>query len=175
MKPSSMGAEETQPIIIPTLSRAKIPRNLSYPVGAGAISEALASVAQFQELKLIFYSSKFDIGVRSGRYELRSYEFLRVEYLHNAKPGEEQPVSSLSLYPRPPQSRWKIVVQPVPRVLRHQINQYILKSALPEVRRWLTERTQLSRQGSELLAFFYDEKAEEFTPRVLIRLEPERK
>ena len=120
MKHSSIGAEETQPII-PTISRAKIPRNLSYPVGAGVISEALLSVAQFQELKLIFYSSKFDIGVRSGRYERRSYEFLRVEYLNNAKAGEEWPVSSL--YARPPQSRWEIVVQPVPRLLRHQINQ----------------------------------------------------
>ncbi len=173
MKPSSMGAEETRRIIIPTFSRAKIPRNLSYPVGAEAISEALISVAQFQELKLIFYLSKFAIGVRSGRYGLRSYEFLRVEYLNNAKPGEGWPVSSL--FPRPPQSRWEIVVQPAPRALRHQINQYILRSALPEVRRWLTERTQLSRQGSELLAFFYDEKAEEFTPRTLTRLEPERK
>lgn len=172
MKPSAMGAEETQPII-PTLSRAKIPRNLSYPVGAGAISEVLVSVAQFQELKLIFYSSKFDIGVRSGRYEHRSYEFLRVEYLNNAKPGEEWPVKSL--FARPPQSRWEVVVQPVPRVLRHKINQYIVKFALPEVRRWLTERTQLSRQGRDLLAFFYDEKAEEFTPRALNRLEPQRK
>ena len=173
MKPFSTGAEDTRPLIIPTFSRAKIPKNLSFPVGAEAISGALASVAQFQELRLIFYSSKFAIGVRSGRYEFRAYEFLRVEYLNNAKPGEAWPI--LSLFPRPPQARWEIVVQPVPRVLRHKINQYLVEFALPEVQRWLMERTQLSRQGSDLLAFFYDEKAEEFTPRALNRLEPQRK
>src|SRR5438105_15718980 len=106
--------EEVQQIVIPTLSRVKISRNLSYPIGAEAISEALASVVQLTELKLLFYSSKFDTGLRRGHYE-----FLRVEYLNNARSVEKWPI--WNLHGRPPQSRWEIAVQPVPRVLRHHI------------------------------------------------------
>jgi len=73
--------EDVRQIIIPTLSRTKISRNLSFPIGAEHISLALASTAQLSEIKLHFYSSKFNIGLRSGQYE-----FLRVEYLNNARP-----------------------------------------------------------------------------------------
>jgi hypothetical protein len=173
MKPALYAAEEPQPIIVPTVARSKIPRSLSYPIGAEAISKAFSPAAQIAELKLVFYSSKFDVGVRSGRYELRRYEFIRVEYLHNAKAGEKWPISSL--YGRPTQSRWEVVVQPVPRVLRHRINEYIVESALPMMADWLAERSQLLRQGSDLLAFFYDENAEEeFAARKLSSLEPTR-
>jgi hypothetical protein len=165
MKPSSMGAEETQPIRIPTLSRAKISRHLSYPIGAEPISESLASVPQFAELKLLFYSSKFHTPLRS-----KEYEFFPVEYLNNAKSAEKWPIANL--YGRPSQGRWEIAVQPVPRVLRHSIKQYILASALPQMRHWLVERAQLLQPGSDLLAFFYDEETEECIPRPAANLEP---
>ena len=116
--------EEIQQIVIRTLSRTKISRNLSYPIGAEAISEMLASVSQFTELKLLFYSSKFHTPLRS-----RDYEFIRVEYLNNARPGEKWPVGNL--YGRPQQSQWEIAVQPVPRVFRRRIKEYIVDSAVP--------------------------------------------
>lgn len=61
--------EDTQPVIVPTLSRAKISSNLSYPIGAEQISAALAAAAQFPNLKLHFYSG-FESGLRKGHYEL---------------------------------------------------------------------------------------------------------
>lgn len=155
--------EDTQ-LIIPTLSRAKISSNLSYPIGAERISAALAATAQLPVLKLHFYSG-FDICLRSGHYE-----FLRVEYLNKTTPSEKWPISSL--YKRPPQYRWEIVVQPVPRVLRHKIRQYIIGSALAQIAHWLTERTQLAQRGNDILTFFYDEKADEFLTRPLTKLEP---
>ena len=157
--------EDVQQITIPTLSRTKISRNLSYPVGAEQISLELASTAQLPEIKLHFYSSKFNIGLRKGHYE-----FLRVEYLNNARPAEKWPVTSL--YGRPAQWRWEIVVQPVPRIVRHRVKQYIINLALPQIANWLAERTCLEQQGSDILAFFYDEKSEEFIPRQLTHLEP---
>ena len=156
--------EEAQQVIIPTLSRAKISHHLSYPIGAKHISLALGSTAQLPMLKLHFYSG-FDIGLRS-----RHYEFLRAEYLNKTTPSEKWPISSL--YKRPPQYRWEIVVQPVPRVLRHRIKQYIIGSALAQIAHWLTERTQLAQRGNDILAFFYDEKADEFVTRPLTNLEP---
>jgi len=159
--------EEIQQFTIPTLSRTKISRNLSYPIGAEQISLALASTAQLPEIKLHFFSSKFNIGLRNGHYE-----FLRVEYLNNARPAEKWPVTSL--YGRPPQWRWEIVVQPVLRLVRHRVKQYILNSALPQIAIWLGEHACLDQQGSDILAFFYDEKSEEFIPRRLTHLEPSR-
>src|ERR1700675_5145694 len=155
---------EIQSVIIPTLSRAKISRNLSYPIGAERISAALGSSAQMPELKLHFYSG-FDFGLRKGHFE-----FLRVEYLNNARPAEEWPIRSL--YGRRPQYRWEIVVQPVPRPLRHRIKQFIVETALAQIAGWLGERVQLAQRGTDILAFFYEEKTEEFTPRQLTRLEP---
>jgi hypothetical protein len=157
--------EGIQEIVIPTLSRVKIARSLSYPIGAEAISSALASVAQLPELKVLFYSSKFHSPLRRS-----DYEFLRIEYLNNARSGEKWPVGNL--YGRPPQSRWEIAVQPVPRILRHQIGQYIVDFALPQMRQWLIERTRLLQQGSDLLAFFYNGETNECTPRQVTNLEP---
>jgi hypothetical protein len=89
---------------------------------------------------------------------------------HNATRAEEWPI--FGLLQGPPQSRWEVIVQPVPRILRHRINQYILETALPQVARWLDERANLVQRGCDLLAFFYDEKTEEFISRPLTRLEP---
>jgi hypothetical protein len=156
--------EEAERLLIPTLSKAKIASKLSYPIGAEQITNALASCPQFALLKLHFYSG-FDLGLRSGHYE-----FLRVEYLNNAKPAQEWPIASL--YSRPAQYRWEIVVQPVPRVLRHRIRQYILDSALKQIALWLTERRGLQQEGNDIFAFFYDQGTEEFVPRHLTRLGP---
>jgi len=159
--------EDVRPYTIPTASKAKVSHHLSYPIGAEAVSLALASAAQCQSLKLHFYLWS-DLWLRSG-----NYEFLRVEYLNNATPAEEFPI--LRLHKRPPQYRWEIVVQPVPRLVRHRIKQYILEAALPEIASWLFDRAELAQQGSDILTFFYDEKVEEFRMRPLTRLEPLRR
>ena len=156
--------ELDQQFVIPTASRAKISHKLSYPVGAERISAVLASVPQLAELRVHFYSG-FDIQLRS-----RHYEFLRVEYLNNARPSQEWPISDL--YKRPEQGRWDIVVQPVPRTRRHRIKKYVLDSALAQIAQWLAQRKEFAQRGNDILAFFYDEKGEEFVVRHLTRLEP---
>ncbi len=165
MKPSSMGVEETQPTTIPTISKTRISRHLSYPIGAEPLSESLALVPQFGELRVLFYSSKYHTPLRS-----KEYEFLRVEYLNGAKSQEQWPI--MNLWGRPLQGRWEIAVQPVPRVLRHRIKQYILDSALPQMRNWLVERAQSVQRGSDILAFLYSEETEECIPRYIANLEP---
>ena len=156
--------EDVKPYVIPTLSRAKISHQLSYPVGAAAVSVVLDSIPQLHELKLHFYFWS-DFWLRRGEYE-----FLRVEYLNNARPAENWPISAL--YQRPPHYRWEIVVQPVPRLIRHRVKQYVLSAALPQIAGWLRDRAELARQGSDILTFFYDEKGEEFKVRYLTKLEP---
>lgn len=159
-----VGREDVPQFVIPTLSRAKIARYLSYPVGAEQISAALAATPQLAELGLHFYHWS------DQRLRWRNYEFLRVEYMSGPSPAREWPVDSL--FRRPSQDRWEVVVQPIPRILRHRIKGYIVETALPQVAQWLVERSALEKSGGDILAFFYDETSEEFVARTVTQLEP---
>jgi hypothetical protein len=158
--------DDVELVVIPTMSKAKISRDLSYPIGAEGISRALDGVPQLPLLRLQFYFWS-DHSLRRG-----NYEFLRVEYLNNSTPLDEYPVSDL--YKRSPQYRWEIVVQPVPRVHRHRIKTHIIESALSEISEWLVQRADYAQNGSEVLAFFYDEKLDEFKAYRVAHLEPVR-
>ncbi len=158
--------EDVELIVIPTVSKAKISHDLSYPVGAEAISKALDGIPQISLLRLHFHYWS-DFSLRRGKYE-----FLRVEYLSNVTPPEHYPVSPL--YQRPPQYQWEILVQPVPRAHRHQIKTYIMDSALAEIKEWLAQRVDFVQNGSDILAFFYDEKLGKFETYQIAHLEPVR-
>jgi hypothetical protein len=67
--------EAVQPYIIPTLSKSKISHHLSYPVGAAAVSIALASVAQLPEVKLHFYFWS-DNSLRRGHTNFLEWSIL---------------------------------------------------------------------------------------------------
>lgn len=153
--------EEQKPFVIPTMSKAKISHLLSYPVGAEAIAHALEGVPQMKQLALQFYHWS-DLHLRRGEYE-----FLRVEYLNGVSAHYTE-----YLYKREPQYRWEIVVQPVPRVKRHQVKTYITETALPLIKAWLVKNAELEERGNTLLSFLLDEKKEEFIVKPIDRLEP---
>ena len=153
--------DDSEALIIPTCSKVKISSLLSYPIGAEAISRALVSTPQVRDLRLHFYT---DLRVK------RNGEFLRVEYLDRAETADARPI--LYLFQRPPQSRWEIVVQPVPHAQRNRIKQYIVDLALPQVAQWLLERSHLGRPGNEVLAFFHDKESDELIVRSLTKLGP---
>jgi len=149
---------EVQQFVIPTLSKTKVSRNLSYPIGAKPLSVALASTVQLPELKLHFYAV-FVSATRKGKYK-----FLHVEYANDVRPAY--------VYKRSLKSPWEIVVQPVPRVHCHRIKQYIIETALAKIRDWLDERAGLSQYGNDILGFFYDDGSDEFTVKQSTHLEP---
>lgn len=154
---------EQELYVIPTASKAKISHLLSYPIGADAITQTLEGATQMPLLRIQFYHWS-DHHLREGKYE-----FLRVEYLNGPSPVAPYPIH---LYRRPPQYRWEVVVQPVPRVWRHKIKTYILETAFVEMREWLLAREQLAQPGNDVLAFFFDEKKEEFEMCCMEKLEP---
>ncbi len=147
--------ESTTESIIPTLYKAKISHELSYPIGAERISAALRSAAQFTELQLRF-TGHYGDNLRKGHYW-----FLSVHFAGKATSAAK----FLDSLGRPLFYEWEIWVQPVPRVLRHKTMQYITASALPHIRTWLEEREHIAQQGRESLQFFYDERTEEFIPK----------
>jgi hypothetical protein len=155
--------ETSEQLIIPTRSKVKISSLLSYPIGAERLSEALIDVPQFQNLNLHYYFWS-DWHLRQGQYE-----FLRAEYFDN--PGRKD-WSQTDLWQRPPRYRWEIVVQPVPKIFRHQVKKYIQESALALVRDWFVQRVDLDRKGDDVLKFTYDEKSNEFWHSEVANLEP---
>jgi hypothetical protein len=154
--------EEVSTVIIPTRTK-KISHELSFPIGAERISVALGSVEQLPQLVLHFSSDYFN-RVRSGHYP-----FLWVRYR-----GRELPINPVSSSGIPLFNKWEIAVGPVPRVLRHRIRQYVLDTALPQIKQWLDQRVDLAHSGSESLTFFFDEKKEEFVLEQIARRQPMR-
>ena len=156
-----VAVEDTQRIIIPTRSKAKISHELSYPIGAERISSALAGVAQLPELVLHFRGDWYD-RLRFGRYP-----YLRVVYSRTPKPVNPESASGVPLF-----NEWEIIVKPIRRSSRHKIQQHILGVALPQVEQWLQKRTALERPGSDILTLFYDEDSGTFSEEQETRLEP---
>ncbi len=153
-------------VVIPMLSKSTLTDDLAYPVDAGSISQALATTSLPPDLNLRFFFGS-DSNLRHG-----CYEFIRVEYLNDEFPAARYPISYL--HARPPQSRWEIVVQPVPYMYRNEINHYIVNVALPQIERWLSKRARLDLEGSEILSFFFNEREHSFSSETVSRLAPQR-
>lgn len=152
--------------VIPTRTKWKIAQTLSWPVGAEDVSQALKSVSQLSELVLHFRAYRaHEMKRRNGIYEV-----IRVSYMGTTKTVNPVSAEGIALF-----NRWEIVVNPVPRNLRHKVHEHILSSALPAVRDWLHERPNLELEGAEHLRFFYNEKSDRFSSEADGRLQPLRK
>jgi hypothetical protein len=133
--------------IIPTRHRSRIPYTLSYPIGAKAISVALAGVPQFAELKIEFsFSERTHLQVTA-----KSYPVIKAQFS-----GPTRLFADLS--------GWTIRVEPVPRSLRHAVQTKIVAEALPAIRSWLLANSHsMEREGGHGLIFSFDELKAELT------------
>ena len=130
--------------MIPTGYRTKIPKTLSYPLGAKAISDALIDVPQRELLKVIF-------------------SFWKV-FAKDRVPGAPYRVLSASYLGPGPLSGWTIYVHPVPRPLRHVIQSKLILEALPRIKDWLISNDHSpEREGGHGLTFYFDELKDEIT------------
>ena len=143
--------------IIPTSYRAKIPKTLSYPLGAKTISEALAGVPQFDYLNINFRRSrlaghpatKIPYQVMEARYSGPSHSFSASKSM--IEKGYYSPT-------------WEITVLTVPRSLRHLLQGKLVAEALPAIREWLTTNPHSGeREGGHTLTFGFDELKNELT------------
>jgi hypothetical protein len=141
---------------LPTLFKRKIPSTLSYPIGAERISQALASVPQYDDIGLEFwYYSK-------APRRAEPIEFLKAEY------------NTLRFSETMKWSLWTVRIQPVPREARHLVQQHILQEGLPAIAEWLCQRAGLNRRGSDRLVFRFNPTTLEFTSSRSNSLQPER-
>lgn len=140
-----MTVEQAQ--IIPTRYRTKIPQTLSYPIGAMSISEALLGAPQFNELILEFRF--LGLPVRSSD-RTTPYQILRAQY---SGPGRYDSAHQID-----GKGQWTIIVEPVPRTLRHMVQEKVLKESLPSMKAWLIANYHSNeREGENGLTFSLDE------------------
>ena len=151
-------------LLIPTRFRSKIAHTRSYPVGAEAISKALAGVPQFEHLELTFWDYKFQPLAKS-------YKVLEVAYRHL---GGFHSASKDMIERGFHEPKWQITVKPVSRGQRHLVQVQLLERGLPYLKEWLTDNTSDRRRGSSALSFSYDEETKTLGYEVATNLEPER-
>ncbi len=135
--------------IFPTSYRMKHSKEVSYPIGAEALSRQLAGVPQHDLITCRFSAGypQHDVGkpqfyVLNVAYEKQARTF------HDSKSALERGVFD---------PHWYISVFAVPRHLRGTIKLVLLEQALPAVvRPWLIEKSHLTGQtGGSVLWLEY--------------------
>ncbi len=130
--------------MIPTGYKTRIPKTLSYPLGAKAISDALIGVPERELLKINFWFWK---GFAKDRVPGAPYRVLSASY---SGPGR--------------MSGWIVRVYAAPRALKHKIQSKLISEALPKMRGWLRSNFHSSeREGGHQLTFYFDELKDEIT------------
>ncbi len=132
--------------LIPTQFKSKLPKTLSWPVGAQAISIGLEDVPHASECGLwfsespVWRASEFQRTLREGR----PYAVLVVEYRPAIRMpcGGSKELAAQGWY----DPKWEIRVNPVPRPLRAVVGGLIREEGLPAVARWLRS---INRAGWE--------------------------
>jgi hypothetical protein len=158
---------ETKPHIFPTSSRSKHSKEVSYPIGAEALSKALDGVPQHDRIVCDFYGGrphddgKPQIYVLNARYEKQARRF------SDSGSALERGVFD---------PRWTISVYAVPRQLRGEIKLLLLEQGLPEiVRPWFITKSHLTGQtGGTALWMEYVRADKMFKTTTREEISPER-
>lgn len=114
---------------IPVLGKSPHPTGFSYPLGASAMSEALAGLPMFDRFTL-YYSNRTPIFTMVQ--PLKGFPMLRITY--TSYPTYQ---SRGSTHRFQGGERWAIEVLPTPFDHREFIQKVILEQALPLLREWL--------------------------------------
>ncbi|MFN3650442.1 MAG: hypothetical protein ACK47B_12765 [Armatimonadota bacterium] len=130
-------------MLITTRRKARLPRGLSYPVGAEIVSSALEGVPQYQDLYLWF--DRPTSLARSTDWSSGPFPLLTTSY-----------------YPDPYfDRRWSVSIWAVPCAWNCRARQALVAEGLPRLRFWLTgEHPPIWFESSKHLRIHYDELTE---------------
>jgi hypothetical protein len=123
--------------VIPTRFKSKLPKTLSWPVGAEAISVGLGDAPHVPECELwfsdspVWRASEFQRTLR----EARPYAVLVVEYRPVVRMGYE--ASNERAASGDYDARWFVRVNPVPRSSRAMVGRLLREQGLPAAAEWL--------------------------------------
>ena len=109
--------------MIPTRSKTKLPRHLSYPIGAEALTEGLGIAPHSESFSVSFLGKQ------------QPHTVLVAEYKPSNKPGYGGMnfLVESGWY----NEKWRLTVYPVARAVRHLANRLIRERGLPLLVQWL--------------------------------------
>jgi hypothetical protein len=130
--------------LIPTSMRCKIPRSLSYPIGAQAISNFMFGIPIFDELSIWFTNG-------SSQCESAT-SFIRARYKRtNLGMSASHSLERSGFYG----PSWDIWVYAVPCNLNATIREFLKNEGLMEIRNWLeAPRSELWLTASHSITMF---------------------
>lgn len=126
--------------LIQTARRARIPRGLSYPIGAEAITAALAGVTQFSKLELWFSCASPAHTLRVSSKSDSVLPIIQVTF-EKISPGAtgSRAGAQAGWY----SDKWRLWVYAMPSEAKSRVRQALLDRGLAQVRAWLeAEREQ---------------------------------
>lgn len=149
--------------MIPTRNKIKLPKHLSYPIGAEAVSEALAATPLFERLSLVFWTWR-SAEARRILTERMPYAIVEASYKPCRKPG----ISASNDMIRRGwfEQECDIWIYAVLSKFRHDANRLLREQGLPAVADWLKS----SNQGGWLerhqrIELIFDPTSESLTTR----------
>ena len=135
--------------MIPTLYRTPAPPQYSYTLGAKAVSEALAGVPQYAELRIRFSRGWWSLQDRPS--ETRPFQVLKGQYSFRRGHHSRGP-------------EWEIKVCQVPREHVRFVRERLREIGLPRLRRWCESAAYLQgREGLHEYVLWFDPVTGELT------------
>ncbi len=128
--------------MIPTKYKAKLPKPLSHPIGAKALTEGLADAPHAEGLTVSFWGKPVWPGSRfqNALAEQHPYVVLVARYEPAQRPGYggAQSLIEGGWF----DEKWVLTVYPVIPKLRHLANRLLREQGLPLVAEWLRSSRQ---------------------------------
>jgi hypothetical protein len=131
--------------MIPTRFRSKLPKNLTYPIGAEAITAGLAGAPHLDAVQLKFYERPIEPAsrFRQALKEQLPYPIVVAEYHPARTPGLS--AAGFMIEAGWYNERWELTVYPVLREFRHVAIRLLLEWGFPALSRWMREAEPGSR------------------------------
>jgi hypothetical protein len=148
-------ANDEQSFLIPTRNKFKLPKTMSYPIGAESVSVALADVPQRDLLNItfFFYSTFIKEHEQDSPFKIFEVEFTKFDKYLSA--------SNYFIERGEYEEKWRLTVYPVPRQMKSITKKLLLEKGLPRIAKWLaTERTPLWKTGRKSLTILLDQAEE---------------
>jgi hypothetical protein len=123
--------------MIPTLYKSRLPRSLSHPIGAQALSEALAGAPHVGSFTVAFSDLAIWPKSRFQKVlaEKQPYQILTARFSPGSRPGYGG--SNKFIESGWYDAKWELMVYPVLRELRHVAHRLLLEQGLTSIKRWL--------------------------------------